>query len=447
MPYQARVIDDIYFRFKYELGVHEILLSGSVGSAKSILMAHLAVRHCIENPGAKLLLGRKALPDLKETIYRKILEHLEGSLVEGVHYSINTTQAGIKFRNGSEIISRSWADKAYKKMRSLELSAAIIEELTENNQDDSQAYQEIKMRVGRLPHIKTNWIVAATNPDAPDHWVYKYFELDKSDAERNHTRHVYYSVTTDNPFLPSQYVDQLRADLDPLMARRMIFGEWLSIQTEVIYYAYDKVQNRRGAYEVDLRLPIHITFDFNIGQGKPLSCACIQYDKATDTFHVFDEVVVEGMRTEDALEELADKGILDHRTTYIVNGDASGKHRDTRNIKSDYEIIRVFLSNYRTQDGRTIQHEQQVPLANPPIRKRHNVVNAYCCNDQGKRRLFVYEKAKTADEALRLSSLKKGAGLLEDDSKAFQHIGTSIGYCLVETIKRASIPQSQSRRL
>jgi hypothetical protein len=447
VPYQARVLDDAWFNFDYGIGLHEILLSGSVGSAKSILMAHMAVRHCIENNGAKVLLGRKALPDLKETIYRKILEHLEGCFIEGVHYSTNTTQGGVKFRNGSEIISRSWGDKAYKKMRSLELSMAVIEELTENNDDDKAAFDEIKMRVGRLPHLKQNILIAASNPDSPGHWAYKYFELGKSDANRSPTKHVYYSVTTDNPFLPAQYVEQLRRDLDPQMARRMIFGEWIEIESEVVYYAYDKTRNRRSTYDVDQTLPIHLSWDFNIGDGKPLSLVAIQRDRMRDEFHIFNEVVIDGMRTEESCEEAAGRGILDHRTRYIVNGDASGKHRDTRNIKSDYEIIRAFLSNYRTKDGRAIDFEMQVPLANPPIRKRHNIVNAYCCNDAGQRRLFVYDTAPTADEGLRLTALKKGGQYIENDSMREQHITTAIGYSLVETLKRESIPEQGTRRL
>jgi hypothetical protein len=447
VPYQARVLDDAWWKFDYGLGVHEILLSGSVGSAKSLLMAHMAVRHCIENHGAKVLLGRKALPDLKETIYRKIIEHLEGCFIEGVHYSTNSTQAGIKFRNGSEIISRSWADKAYKKMRSLELSMAVIEELTENNDADAAAYNEIKMRVGRLPHIKQNLIISATNPDAPHHWAYKHFQLGRKDKDRAKTKHVYYSVTTDNPFLPAQYVEQLQRDLDPQMARRMIFGEWIEIESEVIYYSYDKEKNRRDGYQIRKDLPILLSWDFNIGDGKPLSLVAAQYDRAADTFHIFNEVVIDGMRTEESCEEAAGKGLLDHGNHIIVHGDASGKHRDTRNIKSDYEIIRTFLANYRTPDGKQPSFEIQVPLANPPIRKRHNLVNAYCLNESGQRRLFVYKDAPTCDEGLRLTALKKGGQYIEDDSKRYQHITTALGYLVVETIKRATMPSQGTRRL
>ena len=157
----------------YSLGAHEFLPSGSVGSAKSILLAHAVVSHCLRNAKSRVLVGRYSLPDLRLTIWRKILEHLEGMDLD---YNLNLSRLEIRFPNGSEIICRSWADGNYTRMRSLELSAAVIEELTEQDGDDGlEIYNEIKMRVGRLPYIKENWIMSATNPGAPSHWAYKYF--------------------------------------------------------------------------------------------------------------------------------------------------------------------------------------------------------------------------------------------------------------------------------
>ena len=181
IPYQKRVLQLIR-DYDYSQGTLEILLSGSVGSAKSLLAAHAALRHCLMYRGARLMLGRLALPDLKDTIFKKICEHLENTeivggqvLQENKHYWIRQDTAQIKFFNGSEIISRSWNDNKFLKLRSLELSAAIFEELTENEEKHMPAYRETTMRVGRLPHIKENWIISCTNPADPGHWVYDRF--------------------------------------------------------------------------------------------------------------------------------------------------------------------------------------------------------------------------------------------------------------------------------
>jgi len=177
IPMQDKLFDDILCNFDYSMGTHEVLLSGSVGSTKSLVAAHLGLRHVLTYPRSRLLLARRSLPDLKQTIFQKIIEHIDGSGIEKYITSIAYERGYISFANGSEIISRSWADKRYMKFRSLELSACIIEELTENIGDDAKAYHEIKMRIGRLNHVPEKWIISCTNPDEPGHWVYKYFEL------------------------------------------------------------------------------------------------------------------------------------------------------------------------------------------------------------------------------------------------------------------------------
>lgn len=415
IPFQHRVIKDIRQKFDYRLGTHEILLSGSVGSAKSLLIAHIVVSHCLFNAGAKFMIGRLSMPALRATIFNKIIEHIGPDLKEGRDYWVNQTTAGIKFRNGSEIISRSWADRKFFKVRSLELSGVAIEETVETKERDF--YDEIKMRVGRLPHIKENIILHATNPSDPSHWCYKHF----IGSQPHDTRHVYYSVTTDNPFLPPQYIDQLKRDLDPKMARRMIFGEWIEIAGEIIYYAYEAIRNYRNEdYKLHPDYPIHLMWDFNIGEGKPMSCALGQF--ISDIWHIFDEVIIHGARTAGVIEEIEEKGYFSPNYRYIINGDAAGKHKDTRNSRSDYDII------FHELGKRNLRYEYHVPAANPGIRNRHNIVNAYCFNDLNQSRLLVYRKAKTVHEGFRLTKLKKGASYLEDDSKHYQHVTTAIGY-------------------
>lgn len=449
IPYQDRVIDDLVCHYDYSYGVHEILLSGAVGSAKSILMAHCGLLHALKYPGSRGLLGRKSMPDLKATILTKLLEHMEGSLVEGRDYWFNRTTGTFTFRNRSEIICRSWADGRYLKMRSLELSWAVIEELTENDADDMQAWLEIKMRIGRLPHVKENWMMAATNPDSPSHWVFDYFELQRDehlgadsltplglgpDGARTPTKHVYYSVTDQNPFLPDSYKEQLRRDLDPKQYMRMGRGRWIELKSDGIYYAYDRQANyRERDYVVNPSYPVILSWDFNIGDGKPLSMATMQL--LPSGLHVFGEVVVEGMRTEESCEELAARGYLDGPVTrFVVSGDASGKNRDTRSKVSDYDIINKWLANYRRKDGQRLTVEFAVPLANPALRTRHNRMNAWCRNEAGEHRLFVYRGAPTVDKGMRLTALKSGGQYVEDDSKPYQHITTAVGYGLLAAL-------------
>lgn len=421
IPYQIKVVNLVRKDWDYSEGNPEILLSGSYGSAKSILMAHLVVTHCLFWPKSRALLARKALPDLKSTIFNEILEHIQEDLVEGVDYKVDNSKAKIVFSNGSEIISRSWADKKYKKGRSLKISFLCFEELTENNKEDMEAFTTLKARLRRLPHIKENVLIAATNPDSKSHWVYKYF----FDSGKK-TRFVFKSVTTDNPFLDPVYINQLKEDLDPLQAQRYIYGEWVDLNKEQVYYNYDKDRNYRDHHKFEEIEELLLSHDFNIGLNKPMSASASI--KLGDTYHVLKSFHVEGARTSDIMEEIADSGLLDSCERIAVYGDASGKNKDTRSIKSDYDIIKEFLSKYVRKDGKHLVFEMRIPLANPPIRRRHNLVNAYFLNQNKKTRLYVYDN--WVSDGFMQTVFKKSADLVEDDSLPEQHVTTAIGYMI-----------------
>ena len=415
IPWQGRLIVDIRKRFNYTMGTHEVLLSGAVGSAKSSIMAHLIVTHCLMWSNARALVARRSLPDLKSTIWSEIIDHIEGCLKEGDDYKVNRAELKIVFKNGSIIMCKSFADGRIRKFRSLILSMAIIEELTEN--DDGEFYKEIRMRVGRAIHIPEHLIVCATNPDAPDHWAYNHFMMSNSPM-----RHVYYSVTSDNPFLPASYIEGLKETLSEREARRMLYGEWIEITRDVIYYSYkNEINFRKIKYSFNQDYPLDLFFDFNIAVGKPMSAGCGQY--IDGEFHIWKTFIIQGARTEDLLEDMDAYGLF-NQTFVRVFGDASGKNRDTRSIRSDYDIIEEFLR-------KRCRCQMMVPRANPPIRKRHNLVNAACMNANGKASLFVYEEAEEADKGLRLTKLLKNARYVEDDSYEFQHITTAIGYWIV----------------
>lgn len=417
LPQQYKVIHDVRKDYDYSAGTHEFLLSGSVGSAKSITLAHLIATHCIMYNGAVVGLGRLHLPDLKGTLCQKLREHLY-NIGGGLDYKYNESTGNFTFSNGSKCIAFSWGDKKYQKFRSYELSAMAIEELSENKGDHWQAYMEAYQRVGRLTHVPEKWVGCATNPDSPSHPAYEHF-MEKPSI----TRRVYYSRTDQNPFLPKSYIKNLLDTLDPKQARRMVYGEWIEIQDEVIYYTYNRDENYRDyKYNINKQHPVCIAFDFNIALGKPLSIAFLQ--NINGECHVFNEIAIQGLRTRDALHEANDKGLLPKDCRYIVHGDAAGRHNDTRSNQSDYTIIKDVL------DKLGLQYEIQVPLANPPIKQRHNKVNAKILNANGKRSLFVYKDAPTADKGFRLTALKSGANYIEDDSKEYQHITTSIGYSI-----------------
>lgn len=421
IPFQMQVLNHLRsptMGFDYDKGVAEILLSGSVGSAKSILAAHIVVTHAFQNPGSQQIVLRRTLKDLKATIWRVLLAHWPR-----LRDWYNKSEMTITFPNGSVIYGLSYDDGNYEKFRSYELSGALIEEATEAK--EAELYDALLMRVGRLPHIRENYLALVTNPDSPGHWIYNKFMENPTE-----NRKVFYSLTEQNPFLKPSYIKQLKASLTPKMAKRMLEGQWIEIADEVVYSDYDSVLNYKDeAYVINQNFPVHLTFDFNVAEGKPMSAALGQF--INGTWHWFADVVVEGARTLTLMEEIQSRGYLDWAVSWVINGDATGKANVSASLVSNYDIIYKFLSNYRRKGGNpNITFERDVPVSNPPIKTRHNIMNIMCHNTEDERRFFVYRGAPTLHKGMKLTALKKGASYVEDDSKDYQHVTTAVGYAV-----------------
>lgn len=413
-------------KFDYTQGILELFASGSIGSAKTLKDIHQIVKHCLENDGAKYLMIRRALKDLKRTSWDVLLKHIAD--IPHLVSSYNKSNMEIVFINGSSIIGDSYDKGDLEKFRSLELSGADFEE---GNECTKEVYEAIKMRVGRIPSVKQNIITIRTNPDEPSHWLYKYFIQD----DKHPNKKVFYSLTEQNPFLPKWYIQNLKEDLDPVMAKRMLEGQWLSIRGESLYYAYDTNKQflKDTEYKIDPRYPIDFTHDQNIGAGKPLSMCIGQY--INKTFHIFDEFILDGFSTPRLMDEIADSGMFENMNKFRIFGDCNGNNKDTRGNKTDYEITKKFMQTYVRKNGTYLDVEMQVPRSNPPIRARHNMVNSSCLNDLGECRLYIYKGAETVDEGIRLTKLKKGSTYQEDDSDRFQHVTTALGYYIYRVKK------------
>jgi len=449
--YQCDVLDFLD-EFDYSRCTPEIMLSGSVGSAKSVLLAHIAIKHCIENPGACVAIGRASLPDLKKTLWKEILEHINSGshgpcLIEKVHYRKKEQTAEIIFSNGSVIEGISWGDGNFQKFRSRKWSMLIIEEFTENKKIEGfeLGFKIMKARLRRIPRVKVNILIVATNPDDPEGFEHDYFI---EGSKKFDSRFVFYSITRDNTYLDPAYISQLMQDYSVLEAERYLEGKWISLEGKGIYHAYSEEKNfiRDQTFEVDWSEPIHICFDFNTAEGKPQSSTIFQprrhwfpqTGRFANRFHFFAESIIPDANwCLDNLDDYEARGIFSKQVMnddgqtetitipkVIIHGDASGKARTSNSLRSNYDLIKGWFADRR------IPAEIQVPLVNPALVKRWTTVNALCENAHKEVRILVYSACPTVNQGMKLAKKKKGAAV-EDDSKPYQHVTTCLGYGVV----------------
>jgi hypothetical protein len=226
----------------------------------------------------------------------------------------------------------------------------------------------------------------------------------------------------------------------------MLDAEWVSLAGGRIYHAFqrndsaERPGNVSELAEFDPALPILWSHDFNIAANKPMSSCFAQMKRGPHgaSLDVFAEQIIESTDTNDTIEEFRNR-CRDNGWPFSarIYGDPAGKAKDTRSKTTDYEILRAagFV-------------DQRVAKSHPPIRERHNAVNALLCNAAGHVRLRIHPRCKTLIKGMETVKLRSGAQYLEEESYE-QHVTTAVGYLIavefamidrrVETTNVASI--------
>lgn len=203
-----------------------VLYSGAVRAGKTLLLAHVAIRTCIENPGCKGLIGSLTTPQMNDVVFKVFQEELEIYQQALNAANIPVQLAVIKrskgdmkaeFWNGSLIMFKAFDDEM--KIRGATLDFAGIDEPIDVDVD---VFMQLMQRISG-GHIKNPFIILTTNPGSQSHWIYDYFFRNKTNE--------YYTIETttyDNVLLPQyeKYIKSLEDNLDDDWIRRFLNGKW-----------------------------------------------------------------------------------------------------------------------------------------------------------------------------------------------------------------------------
>ncbi len=427
-PYQLEVLGS-------EAGF--IFLGGGVGVGKTDTGSLWMGRECNHTPeGVIHLIAANTYPQLFDSTLRNLFKNWDawGFEFEPTELPRSRSPINVRVWNGElwvEILCRSLDH--YESLAGIEVGVAWLDELWQTKRE---AFDLVTARC-RDNRVK-NRVLCTTTLEDPSHWMYERF-VDNLDPERDLALYVPTVANAHN--LPDGYIDNLRRSYPPKRFERDVMARWVSLDGGQVYYAFDRGAHVSEDAEWEKHLPVIWSHDFNIGQGKPMSSCLLQIKKGQSPagewrpeLHVFDEIVIETSDTNDAIEEFEGFGLEPERVT--VCGDASGRAKDTRSKTTDYDILR--------RAGYT---NQRVPKANPPIRTRHNTVNALLKNAEGDVRLKVHPRCKVMAKGLETVKLRDGAQYLELETFE-QHVTTALGYAACEMMPmRTPIRPGQNRPL
>jgi PBSX family phage terminase large subunit len=384
---------------------------GGRGSGKSMGFALMCLLRGMERP-MRILCAREIQTTIRDSVHRELVSAIDKFGLEDF-YNYGTSY--VQGTNGTEFLFKGLRHN-YKEIKSTSgVNICWIEE--------AEAVSEDSWRV-LIPTIREEGseIWATWNPEDPESPVQVRLVDNPPDNAR-----VVAMNWRDNPWFPDVLEEERQHDLKTMdihLYNHVWEGECITRTGLEIYYNFDKKTHVSDEVEQDQNLPILWSHDFNIADGKPMSSCLCQIKKGEDhegnkrtELHIFDEIVIETADTHTVIDEFKERYGKDN---VIIYGDPAGQARDTRSKMTDYMILK--------EQG---FKKQKVAKAHPPIRDRHNAVNALLKNASGDVRVKIHPRCKTLIKGLQTVKLKQGSQYLEEETYP-QHITTALGYLICQ---------------
>ena len=258
--------------------------------------------------------------------------------------------------------------------------------------------------LGRLRSGNVRQFGAASTPEG-FRWMWNTFGSE--DAKSRTDRHLIKMRSSDNPHLPSDFIERLEANYDPNLLKAYLDGEFVNLATGTVYDRFDRTKHVISELPDLDREPLRIGVDFNVA-----NMSAIIGVRVGNGLVVIDEI--SGAHDTDALAQEI-QARYPQRRIYIYP-DASGGNRSTNAAQTDIQILESYgMSN-------------QSPRANPPVRDRVAAVQALLENGKGQVRLTIHQGCKRLIECLELQCYTDKGD--PDKDAGHDHMNDALGYLI-----------------
>ncbi|MCI5970317.1 MAG: PBSX family phage terminase large subunit [Oscillospiraceae bacterium] len=279
------------------------LLDGSVRSGKTWISLVLWALWVATMPkdGGFLMVG-KTLGTLKRNCLDMLLT-LVGN--KNFCYSLSKKE-GILC--GRRVYLEGASDaRSESKIRGMTLCGAYCDELTLFDEDF------FTMLLSRLS-VSGAKLFATTNPDNPNHWLYKKYIMRKSDLDFK----LYKFLIGQNSFLSPEYVENLKKEYTGVFYERFILGNWVAAEGVI----YREFADNTERFIIDGIDPKDIAFasvgvDFG-GNKSAHAFVCNGYTKNFNKVITLDEFYLKDRISPSELEKKFIEFILKQQERYNV---------------------------------------------------------------------------------------------------------------------------------
>jgi hypothetical protein len=284
------------------------------------------------------------------------------------------------------------ATETFNRIRGQTLSAVLADEIDTSSHDVAQKASE--MMLARLRGGTNPQLAVASTPEG-FRWMYSTF-IENPAPDRRLIK----ARTTDNPHLPSGFVDSLYANYPPQLIASYINGEFTNLANTTVYSYFDRDSHWCDTTPTDDDR-LFIGIDFNVG-----ACFLEVLVRRGPEFHFIAEHTA---KDTPSLVRLIQTTYPIHleRNNIVAIPDAASRQRSTTNAaESDLALLR--------RGGFTVKSQS----SNPAIEDRVNSINVLLLSN----RLRISDKCRYLVRSLETQAYdpsgkpEKGRGGIEDKS-------------------------------
>ena len=205
-----------------------VLYSGTFRAGKTMLLVHVAIKTCLENPKCRGLIGAMTFSSLNNVVFQLFEDELEKYQEKlnkaGVNLQLATrilrsqSKMQVEFYNGSILYFRACDEE--RKLAGYTLDFFGLDEPVDM---DESIFNQLMGRISGTGNLKNRFGLLTTNPANQTHWIYKTF-YESGDEGYTHID----TTTYDNILLPDydKYIKRLETTWDEDWVRRYLNGTW-----------------------------------------------------------------------------------------------------------------------------------------------------------------------------------------------------------------------------
>jgi hypothetical protein len=373
--------------------------------------------------------------DAREIVWPNLLNRLK---YLGVKFKANNTSCSVKLINKHGNTSRIYLKSAEdKNLRGRGLDFLGVDEL-EKVLDSKPNLWEQDLSPSLVDRKGRALLISSPKKRGQIKQFYNFGQAEHPDYDPNWKSWKY--LTIENPFIDKAEIEKKRKTLSP-SAFRQEYEASFEDDADQVYIEFDTNIHIK-ALELDYKLPLYLSFDFNVRNMTTSVCQIVNGKKEPYN-NEFNMLIQEQEKVVNVIRSIhTDGGVIstqrqcDEVINYLqrinwkgdiyIFGDASGTQHETQSSEgnSDWEIIKNnFTEAYYS-----------IPTTNPRVRNRINAVNMKLRNAANEIGLFIN---KTGCEPLirdmeEVIFDKSGRIDKSLEYKGFVHNSDNVGYMITQ---------------